>query len=152
MEVVDCLVVRGVRGVAPLMGTAEVDDSELYASAVAREGELRVVGGVLALVVVAEEAALVFFFFDFLDFGAGEGWTGWMEGGESNWPGITTVAGVEATERPSSGALSLFFPLPFPFPFPFSPLSVCFVPLIWVYPSPKAPATTRTVTAASPDK
>jgi len=55
MELLDCLVVRGV---SPLMGTAEVDDSELYASAVAREGELAVVGGVPALV-VAEEAALV---------------------------------------------------------------------------------------------
>ena len=157
MEVVDCLVVRGARVVSPLMGTADVDDSELYASAIARVGELTAAGGVPALVVVAEEAALVFFFFDFLDFGAGEGWTGWRA---SNWPGIAsckTVGGVEGTEAFDAAAaefLSLFFPLAFPLPFPFS-FSVCCVstrpPLIWVYPSPKAPATTRAVSAASPD-
>jgi hypothetical protein len=77
MEVVDCLVVCGVRVVAPLMGTVEVDDSELYASAVGGVEELTVAaGGVPGLVMVAEEAVLVFFFFDFVNFGGEKGWTG----------------------------------------------------------------------------
>lgn len=109
-----------VHVVTPLMGTAEVDDSELYASAVAREeGELTAGGewiwfsfSLIFWILEREKAGLV----------------GWNRIGQVLL-GSTSCKTVGGAEGASSDTGSLFFPLAFHFPF-LSPFlsAICPVP------------------------